>query len=216
MMMKDMLLGWARDAGAADEICETWSAELKTLGVRSLHVLEKLARGDRWERFLDKLNSDVLVEYLRDWKGDDEKSLKRPFEIESVSEDLENKSKMMKLDYFPLNAIDLNSQNNLSRDDLVDRLWDLMTRNMFVVISSPPATGKTSLLQLLGQKYHISEYLRCGEDSDPFSMLSSVGIDLIKREFLPKEKVLVLAIDDAQNIYERKDFWGSLLKEGPV
>jgi hypothetical protein len=49
---------------------EKWMKELYDKDVGNIQGLKKLARGDRWERFLEKLDSDLLVEHLKDWKNE--------------------------------------------------------------------------------------------------------------------------------------------------
>lgn len=90
----------------------------------------------------------------------------------------------------------------------------MLNCDRFLLISSPPATGKTSLLQLLySTGWFEYEYLRCRKDFDPYEMLDPVGLDLKSIKFHANYDELVVILDDAQNIYHHPEFWAVLIKE---
>jgi hypothetical protein len=70
----------------------------------------------------------------------------------------------------------------LYRDELVDKLWRFLSYSQFVVISSSPATGKTSLLKLLRRKYKFPFFYHMRvKGQDAYQQLVCSGIDLKNR-----------------------------------
>jgi len=203
-----------------EEDCDKWMKELAEHSIRSKETLVKRARGSRWRSTLDKI-SDGLATMLEVWywsasEVEGARSRKRKAEENETISRTQKQRNLLELPRLLTNAIDPDSENNLRREDLVDRLWNMISRHPFVLISSPPATGKTSLLQLVHKKYRIDKYIRCHKSSDPYELLCQSGIDLRTGQVLGSERGVIVALDDAQNIYEHNDFWETLLKELPV
>jgi hypothetical protein len=182
--------------------------------VEQMEVLRKVAGSPDWDEFLLAFKIPLRV-YMREWyetASEVEEIRKRK---RNESERLQERRNLFQVPQSLANGIDIGSENNLLRDDLVEKLWNHLKRSRYVVISSSPATGKTSLLQLLNSKYFISKYISCKDYSDPYDLLLSAGIDLRNREIVSEHNNdVVIALDDAQNIYWNKDFWRDLVKDG--
>ena len=67
MNLEDCVLGWASSMGVP-ELFESWVQELKDLGIGNMQALQIIARGNRWEKFLENTKCDILAELLNDWK----------------------------------------------------------------------------------------------------------------------------------------------------
>ena len=96
---------------------------------------------------------------------------------------------------------------HLARDELVNKIWSTAQANRFVLMCSPPATGKTSLLQLILKRFpeqcrYVSFF--CDTSSMP-------ATQLIQKHLDGDTEVTVL-IDDAQERYSETDFWAKLIK----
>lgn len=119
-----------------------------------------------------------------------------------------------------LDGIDLSSDSALVlyRSHLVERVMGYLAKSSFVVVAAPPATGKTSLLQLVGQRCRNAEYdtyfLRFSEADDPFARLREItGIDLLgNTSAKPSGKTKVLFLDDCQTQFSNPSFWEHLCK----
>ncbi len=64
---------WVRELAKDDEkVYQDWIEQItgKPNYIKSIEDLMKLASGNRWESFLNKIESDILAEYLDDWKRD--------------------------------------------------------------------------------------------------------------------------------------------------
>jgi hypothetical protein len=110
-------------------------------------------------------------------------------------------------------GLDLSVKDYLFRDDLVHSLWNLLMNHRCVVLSSPPATGKSSLLQLVHLKYKFEfRYINCKSSDDAYTLLSNAGIDLIRKTFPDFDDLYVVIIDDAHEIYRCEGFWRDLVK----
>jgi len=119
-------------------------------------------------------------------------------------------------------------RKSINRESLVQSVIDTAKLDHFVVIGSPPATGKTSLMQLIqadlekqGEKVFFLPLRQSRGDVDwLFSRLvDGVGVNLRDRELTEKalgnlEQVWIL-IDDAQNGYDKVywPFWEALVKD---
>ncbi len=108
----------------------------------------------------------------------------------------------------------LGQRNYLCREKLVNTALDMLKSDRFLLISSPPATGKTSLIQLLYTSYFKEyEYVRCRKNTNPYQLFKSFGLDLTTERFQLNNNKLAIFIDDAQNIYQHHEFWTVLIKE---
>lgn len=124
-------------------------------------------------------------------------------------------------------------ESNISRKDLVKEATDLARHNLFLVVSSPPGTGKTSLLQLVQNGLREEN-----EASAPGKIVgfdvrpSDVNGDLNLFDYVDKKtgvsfenKTLAtnlkgcsevwLLFDDAQRLYgdEFQSFWEDVVKQ---
>jgi hypothetical protein len=104
----------------------------------------------------------------------------------------------------------------LSRQKLVDKALFMLEKDRFLLITSPPATGKTSLIQLMYQTGFRYAYFGCLKDEDPYEYLKSVGVDLRAMNTPPIQTKFLVILDDAQNIYHHTNFWTKLIKQACV
>lgn len=125
------------------------------------------------------------------------------------------------------------SAPNLERSDLVEHIVNIASVNSFVVLGSPPATGKTSLLQLIWKflskrrnasaiSVHYIKLRDSGFDAVMNQLKDECGIDLV-RSCLTKHPShnrgqVWLLLDDAQSIYGEQylPFWDVFVKGMPV
>ena len=118
-----------------------------------------------------------------------------------------------------LDGIDLGKQH-LSRCDTLQRIYEAAKENQYVVLGSPPATGKTSLLQLLQKS--LSEkganVIRFPIRSEADALVKNLAENGItaNEEVMQKLKNTWLLIDDAQNAYDLayNKFWEIIVKDG--
>ena len=112
-------------------------------------------------------------------------------------------------------------QRRLSRKNVLNQLNKklVIENKKFVIMASPPATGKTSILQMFSEIPRISSpliiYIRLRQDIELFELLRQNGIDLknYTLTFEPVETQCYLLLDDAQLAYDKKDFWETLIKD---
>jgi len=115
------------------------------------------------------------------------------------------------------------SKNHLPRSDVVQEIFSTATKQQYVVIGSAPATGKTSLLQLLKkgveEKGHTVIRLNI-TDVGPDELTAELARDgIVKnerklKEFCQNSSAVWLLLDDAQNAYAEKyaRFWQFVVK----
>jgi hypothetical protein len=119
--------------------------------------------------------------------------------------------------------------HHLRRENLVVQVLEHAQRCGFVVIRSPPATGKTSLAQLIGVELEKSQEAVCYLPMRPsvsegaewlfLQLRASSGINLNSKEEtivnLAKVNRTWVLLDDAQNAYDEKywPFWEALVKD---
>ena len=128
------------------------------------------------------------------------------------------------IDPFKLDGISSGSGKHLKRDDLVDRVVQQMKDVSYMVVGSPPSSGKSSLLQLLkwylralpeGERPRIVQLkMNKGTASeDYFKQLARAGMVNDMEELCKIEKTWVL-VDDAQNAYDPHYYplWEFLVK----
>ena len=120
-------------------------------------------------------------------------------------------------------GISLDGQH-LPRDNAVQDIYDKAKRNHFVVLGSPPSTGKTSLLQLLKSRLEnekgakVINYPIRPTSSDVLTLvkeLAEKGITSDQKELNQLQNTWLL-IDDAQNAYAKhyNKFWEIVVKDG--
>jgi hypothetical protein len=118
-----------------------------------------------------------------------------------------------------INSINLRA-NHLKRDTLIEKLKLKVLATQFTLISSPPSTGKSSLLKLFLNKYKYSfKFVQCVDNMDAFELFKkATGIDLNSEKIddtITKNERTMVIIDDAQCFYGNQLFWTSLLKHLP-
>ena len=116
-------------------------------------------------------------------------------------------------------------RQHLGREKVVQEIFETALEKQFVVLGSPAATGKTSLLQLLEQALKV----RAKEKQQECRVIRfhtvDIGADALIRqlekkgisndvEVLRQHKNTWLLIDDAQNVYASKyaPFWHIVVK----
>ena len=109
----------------------------------------------------------------------------------------------------------------LKRPELRRKLNDLVAVHRFVRLTSPAASGKSSLLKLyqhrLKKTYKVV-WISCLNLRSCIQLLLEEGIDFSNKtitEKLGKETTIVF-LDDAQAKYDEIDFWGLLIKFSPT
>jgi hypothetical protein len=81
--------------------------------------------------------------------------------------------------FYSWNGLDLDCERYsiLSRDDLVEKLRSNLYKSRFVMLCSPPATGKTALCQILVNKYQFAHKLiSCRTGKIPSDELEDVEL----------------------------------------
>jgi hypothetical protein len=112
-------------------------------------------------------------------------------------------------------GIDLSDGKYLDRDALLEEIIEKLKGASFVIISSPPATGKTALLELLNYKYKLNaDYYRCLQSQNSnLELINQIYANFEKRKSegtAPDPYYIFL--DDAQNFYDDSAFWEQLIK----
>ncbi|KAJ3384183.1 hypothetical protein HDU84_003086, partial [Entophlyctis sp. JEL0112] len=117
-------------------------------------------------------------------------------------------------------GIDINTEH-LERRDLVAQLRKLVARHRFVRLTSPQASGKSSLLKLY--QYSLRKtvdvvWISCLDArSCSELLLAEAGIDMAKKLTTNRagKKLLVVFLDDAQAKFADLTFWKLLIKMSP-
>ncbi|CAB9507523.1 expressed unknown protein [Seminavis robusta] len=112
-------------------------------------------------------------------------------------------------------------KRHLPRVATLQRIYKYAKKSSFVVLGSPPSTGKTSLLELLHNSLELKEAnvirypIRSDDPVELIKDLADKGITK-DRNALKKLKNTWLLIDDAQNAYDKKfnKFWEIVVKDG--
>ncbi|TPX74549.1 hypothetical protein CcCBS67573_g04185 [Chytriomyces confervae] len=121
-----------------------------------------------------------------------------------------------------LDSIDLNTEH-LGRRELLAKLAGLVAEHRFVRLTSPQASGKSSLLKLYQNSLKRNRktdvvWISCLDNrSCSDLLLDKAGIDLLKESITDGvgQKHLVVFLDDAQAKYDDFTFWKLLIKMGP-
>jgi hypothetical protein len=108
-----------------------------------------------------------------------------------------------------IDGIDINTEH-LKRPDLLSKLTNLLDENRFVRLTSPAASGKSSLLMLYQHSLENTNVISisCLDKRSCNEMLLYWGIDFLKQTTTDKirKKETVVFIDDAQAKYEDTEF----------
>lgn len=119
-----------------------------------------------------------------------------------LSSDLQNQGSILVRDTLEINGLSF-TQKYLERHVLVNRIKRTLEYYRFMVISSSPATGKTSLIQLAHKHFQFTcRVIHCKEQQEPYEELKSIGIDL-KSKTTSISKFCVVVLDDAHNYYSK-------------
>jgi hypothetical protein len=109
---------------------------------------------------------------------------------------------------------------HFNRDEIMTKMFNWITgekgKNRFLLLNSPAASGKTSLLILFQHKYPSLNaiYISLKEDSNPYNSLVTFGLDIKKRACTYPQVIYML--DDAQHRYDQPSFWDVLFKDVPL
>jgi hypothetical protein len=106
-------------------------------------------------------------------------------------------------------------KNHLCREELVKQIYDTAKENQHIVIGSPPATRKTSLLQLLRNKLEREGASVIRIDMNGVDTVKSLKDQMAEYGIMKQSSKLQLVkntwllLDDAQNAYGTKfhPFW---------
>ena len=114
-----------------------------------------------------------------------------------------------------IDGIDIDSYH-LERSELLGKLEEMLVSNSIVLLSSPAGSGKTSLYSLYKKKnQHIkTRKISCRNSKPAVELLKNIGIDMENNTFSVRttRDFVVVFLDDAQEKYDEKDFWGKLIK----
>jgi len=126
-----------------------------------------------------------------------------------------------------MNGIALESSKNVERRELVGEVMTALGESRHVLLSAPPAYGKTSLIQLLHQQHSRAGIVAIervslidGRHTAQEIVLEATGIDVMAGR-LPThrtERLVIIALDESQMKYEAAadlQFWHRLLKDMP-
>ncbi|KAE9012476.1 hypothetical protein PR003_g15136 [Phytophthora rubi] len=105
---------------------------------------------------------------------------------------------------------------HLSRDALVQKLYNNILDTDFVLLSSPAGSGKTSLLTLFARRYPKFRYISIAfhdPEADVTALVGMHGVDIVNKTCrLPHDKITVFMLDDCQQVYRDIAFWTQLIK----
>ena len=116
-------------------------------------------------------------------------------------------------------SIDIYTEH-LERPALLNNLIAKVKINRFVLLTSPPASGKSSLLKLYQHKSKEYQtkiiWITCLDVRSCEELLLCKGIDMQNHKIIagkiPKLKNTVVFLDDAQEKYDDIIFWRNLIK----
>ncbi len=124
-----------------------------------------------------------------------------------------------KIKQYHTDGLDVADGKYLHREPLLRKVMEKLQESQFVVISSPPASGKTSLFELLNYNYQLhAHFISCIETRKPILELLDEAIFAFKK--LESEGrasgPFYVFFDDAQEIYHDIAFWKSLIKTAKI
>eukprot|EP00842_Homolaphlyctis_polyrhiza_P001903 jgi/Hompol1/2713/HPOL_006138-RA len=114
-------------------------------------------------------------------------------------------------------GIDINTEH-LERPELIQKLALFGSQHRFVRLTSPGASGKSSLLAMYRHSLRKQAdviWISCAEDQTCWDLLrDKAGIDLANQMIVGREagKPMVVFLDDAQNTFADSKFWTVLIK----
>ena len=98
----------------------------------------------------------------------------------------------------------------LKRQELVNELKKLTAKYPFVRITSPAASGRTTLLSIFGQSWKKTKVIRisCLSDKSCIQLLKEfASIDLAAEKCPEEYQRTIICFDDAQCKFEDRIFW---------
>jgi hypothetical protein len=108
---------------------------------------------------------------------------------------------------------------HLNRPKLLAKLTYLAAQYRFVRLSSPPSSGKSSLLKLYQHSLKNTKviWISCLTSISCFDLFLAEGIDLINRSCKSSFRMLetVIFLDDAQEKFMEIGFWEQLINVSP-
>jgi hypothetical protein len=117
-----------------------------------------------------------------------------------------------------IDSIDIHTEH-LKRPELLAKLTELVAQYRFVRLTSPAASGKSSLLKLY--QHHLKKtkvvWISCLDLKGCTQLLLEAGIDFFNKTISEKlrRKNTIVFLDDAQAKYDDVEFWGLLIKLSP-
>jgi hypothetical protein len=125
-------------------------------------------------------------------------------------------SQSIQKESFQINGLNLSGDNFIERRSVLKQLADCVRENTITLLSSPPATGKTSLLQFYSElnpmRFDHIEYIQCIDLEDPAEAFDKK----VGGRVLDQYGHVLVIIDDAQHWYGdsegKVNFWYNLIK----
>jgi MoxR-like ATPase len=112
-------------------------------------------------------------------------------------------------------------QARFARDNIIGKIFSLIGASKIVIMSSPPCTGKTSIMALLPE-YPAAEtvsvkyiYVSFAQNYDPEDVLLSKGVNVRTGEVAAELRNLthvIFLLDDAQSQLHNTSFWSQIIK----
>lgn len=168
---------------------------------------------------IEELDAKIKLLSLKDRES---KNYKHIIETKDSGSELFASREDIPIRIDPYNGLD-KRRPYLPREDLVNKLMSKLETHRIVHIGSPSASGKTTLLELLMDKYKVSTTHKCKY----LSMISGLsaaellkvraGIDInlskVDEQYKSTPKVkFIIILDDAQKKYTNMGFWEKLVK----
>ena len=117
-----------------------------------------------------------------------------------------------------IDSIDIQTEH-LNRQELLYKLTGLVAEYRFVRLTSPAASGKSSLLKMYQHSLKNTKvvWISCLTDKSCFDLFVAIGIDLENLEYKSNigKRNTIIFLDDAQEKYMEVRFWEQLIKMTP-
>jgi hypothetical protein len=145
---------------------------------------------------------------------------KNDMEVESSSTTSDSSRSSINKKVIQIDSIDIHTEH-LKRPELLAKLTDLVAQYRFVRLTSPAASGKSSLLMLYQhslKKRTGVVWISCLDDRTCSELLrEKAGIDLKNETTVDGvgKKDMIVFLDDAQAKYADITFWKLLVKMSP-
>ena len=145
---------------------------------------------------------------------------KDDMEVESSPTTSDSSRSSINKEVIQIDSIDIHTEH-LKRPELLSKLTELVAQYRFVRLTSPAASGKSSLLMLYQhnlKKRADVVWISCLDDRTCSELLlEEAGIDMVKKRTIggTGKKYMVVFLDDAQAKYADLTFWKLLVKTLP-